>query len=176
MKPLIALGVAVAAILFAVEGNSTAATDTAPLSYNSGNSSERGTSMLIGRVYPYPKTNIYCVDLGTLPQVGETLLASSDVEVTNDVGYKVYFNTQIVLADSCTADTGTEITEANGYNLTYDMHHGVASKSGILTVTTPTARHYVLLQAYAKGLSTKWRSGDRLTVESDFGRLAVLRW
>jgi hypothetical protein len=145
--------------------------------YNSGNFSERYTSMPVGQTYPYPKRNLYCLDLGSAPKVGDLLFVTGEVEVTNDLRYKVMFQTQLLLADSCTADVGTEVGEANGGNLLYDVHHGTASRSGLLVVTAASSRRFVVLQAYAKALlGTPWTPSDTLRVEQDYGRLTVMRW
>lgn len=164
--------VAAAALIPAVQ-TATAGADGLT-AYNSGNFSEQITQLPVGKVYPYPWRAIYCVPLNAAPKVGDVVHAEANMQVTTDVGYKVHFVTWLVLADSCTATVGTEISEANGYNLLPEVHHGTAPQFGLLIVTQPTARRYVLLLAYTKALAgTPWKSGDTLTVDQDRGRLTV---
>lgn len=148
-----------------------------PIAYNSGNASERISTLPVGRTGEVdPRRTIYCIDIGVPPLAGEVIFAAADFEVTNDLPYNLLFATQLLLAESCDADHGFEISEANGYNLDNVMHHGTAGRSGVLVVEADTARHYVILAAWAKTWSPLWQPTDTIRVESDYGRLAVLRW
>lgn len=149
-----------------------------PQAYNSGNASELVAALPVGRTgQPNPRTAIYCVDLLTPPLAGEVLLATADLEVTNDLPYRLLFTTQLLLVDACDAATGgTEISEANGSNVDNVLHHATAARSGVLTDEADTTRRYVVLVAWATAWSPLWQPDDVVTVESDYGRLSVLRW
>jgi hypothetical protein len=147
-----------------------------PEVYNSGDDGEIITSLPVTR-FPgaYSKRVVYCVDLGDPPLGGEVLFVHGDVEVTNDLGYNVSFETHLLLTESCTAVTGHEISEANGFNVTPAMHHGTASRSGGLVVESGNTHRHVALVAWS-GSTAAPRRGAALKVERDYGRLTVLRW
>ncbi len=147
-----------------------------PEMYNSGDDGELIKTL---PVTPYPgaysKRVVYCVDLGDPPLGGEMLFVHGDVEVTNDLGYNVLLGTHLLLAASCSAVTGDEISEANGSNVTPAMHHGTASRSGGLIVEPGNSHRYVVLVAWS-GSTAAPRRGAAIKVEQDYGRMTVLRW
>ncbi len=145
-----------------------------PLVYDSGNSGELVTELPLSNGAPVNKRVVYCVDLVTAPQGGEILHVTAEMEATNDLGYNVAMVSQLLLVDSAIATSGVEISEANGFNITPDMHHGMTVRVGTLTVPAGSTRRYVSLVAWAE--STATQPGHALTVEQDYGRLSVLRW
>lgn len=172
--PLIA-----ALILVGVVASSPAAARTvspvAPLAFTSGDSSEMVTTLPIKRDSASVITKvIYCVDIGPVAD-GTIIDASAEAEVTNDTGYPgVLVAAMIILADSCAATAGAEITEHNGEDCTPGQHHCLTVKEGVMRVEGDTTRHYVSLIAYAAYSSAA--PGAVLKVEQDYGRLNVLVW
>jgi hypothetical protein len=117
---------------------------------------------------------VFCIDLGAPPGDGEILWVTGDMQVTDDLGYDVGITTQLLLTDDCKTADGTEISEANGTNVVPATHELASSRSGELTVEAGNSRQAVVMVAWAA--STASKSGDRITVNQDYGRLAVLRW
>lgn len=138
----------------------------------SGNSGERLTTLPVTVSAPYERHVIYSVPLPQLA-TGEALLALAEAELTNDLGYNVMVSSQLILATSETATVGSEISEANGFNITPDMHHGVVVKHGVFVAPGNYANRYVNLVAWAA--STAAQPGAALAVEQDYGRLELLR-
>jgi len=145
-----------------------------PTAYNSGNSGELVTSLPLSDGAPVNKRVVYCIDLLTPPIAGEILHVTAEMEATNDLGYNVAMVSQLLLTDTATATSGYEISEANGFNITPDMHHGMTIRVGTLTVPAGSTRRFVVLVAWAE--STAAQPGHALTIEQDYGRLSVLRW
>jgi len=139
--------------------------------YNSGNSSEKITSLPITVSSPYTKKVVYSVYVGDLVP-GDIVLALTDFEATNDHSYNVMIASQIYLASSdLTTTIDAEISEASGFNITPNMHHGVVSRSGALAISDSLTSKYINVLAYAA--SSAASSGDTLTIEQDYGRLVV---
>lgn len=141
---------------------------------NTGDLSELVTSLPVtGDGVRYIKTVIYSQRL-TNVKAGEIILVFSQFETTNDLGFNVMVASQVILADSSTEVTGTEITEASGFNVTPNMHHGKTLEVGTLVSPADYAEKYVNVCVYAA--STAASPGDAITVEQDYGRLSVLRF
>jgi len=151
-----------------------AATTYKPTVYTSGNSSELVTYLPVTNGNPQVHVVVFCIDLGAPPVGGEVLAVTGDMEVTDDLGYEVSINTHLLLTDSCTTVDGTEISEANGSNITPSIHHLAPSRAGVLVVENGNSRHAVIMAAWAA--STGARPGDQIKVEGDYGRLTILRW
>jgi hypothetical protein len=147
-----------------------------PQVYNSGNTSERVTSLPVYKTGNVAKATVYCIDLGDPPAGGEVLQASGEFEATNYEEYETLVQSQLLLTSSCTATSGVEITEGAGYNFDLAVHHGTSAKTGALEVPAGNSRRFVVMVAWAMTGWGNWQSGDTLRVEQDYGRLSVLRW
>jgi hypothetical protein len=139
--------------------------------YNSGNSSELVASLPITTSSPYQKKVIYSIPISDL-KTNDILQAYCEFEVTNPYTYNVMIASQIVLANNPTDVTGIEITEANGFNVDQNMHHGVVVKTGTHACSANYAMKYVNVIGYSA--STQALVNHTLTVEQDYGRLSVL--
>ncbi len=139
--------------------------------WNTGNGSELVTSLPITTGQPYSFRVVFSQAVTDL-RAGDILQILSEFEATNDEGYNCMIGCYVILATSAAATSGTEITEASGYNITPAMHHGMMTKVGTLIVPDSLAEGYVNVVAYAA--STAAGTGDVLTVEQDYGRLSVL--
>jgi len=113
---------------------------------------------------------VYSVPVGDLTS-GHTLLMQTEFETTNDLGYNVMVASYVILADSPTATQGLEIAEANTYNVTPDMHHGITTKIGSLAITENLADQYVNVIVYSR--ASRASTSSTLRVEPDYGRLVV---
>ncbi|GAA2177676.1 hypothetical protein GCM10009784_29150 [Arthrobacter parietis] len=144
-----------------------------PLHYDSSDSSEMVTTL------PVPvaadKTHKRVVFSLAVPDLssGHILQVMAEFQVTNDLGYNVMCMSQIILAESKTSVSGTEITEANGRNVTPAAHHDSFPKIGSVTVTT-TGTKYVNVVAWCAASNAT--TGARITVDADYGRLSVIRY
>jgi hypothetical protein len=65
-----------------------------------------------------------------------------------------------------------EITEANGFNVTRKMHHGVVHKSGTFVCASNLGDMYVNLCCLSA--STAANPNDSMIIEQDYGRLSVI--
>lgn len=107
-------------------------------------------------------------------RAGDLLVAHGDLEATNDCGYNVALVTFMLLAASdavaAPANEGMIALPA-GFNITANMHHGLASRSGSYIITRDTPVAYVNLVAYAQ---SDVRTCRGLRVERGYGQLVVL--
>lgn len=140
---------------------------------NTGNLGEKISSLPVVKSGPYKKYVVYSQRLENL-KAGDILWVNGEFEATNDLGYNVMLASYLTLASAPTIVDGTEISEANGYNITPAMHHGMAYELGSYVITADTPVAYVNLVAYAA--STAAGSGAKLTIEQDYGRLSILRF
>lgn len=147
---------------------------TRPVLHATGDASELVPYLPVTKSSPYKRVVVFSVPVGPLA-VGDIIVALCEWEVTNDLGYNVMVASQMVLAPTRDAVAGAEVTEANGYNVTPAMHHGIVSKVGMLAVTRAMASAHVNVVAYAAS-SRAPVTGTRLTVMRDYGRLSVLRF
>lgn len=105
---------------------------------------------------------------GCLP--GELVQAFADFEVTNDTGRPVgVFSVLKMQSDPATYSGGCEMGEANGGNVTPDMHHGTLVKSASLTIP-PSLPGPVYVVLWARAVQTVTGLPD-LKVEQDFGQM-----
>ena len=141
---------------------------------NSGNFSEQITSLPVSpKGVPYQKIVLFSERLTDIKK-GEVILVLSQFETTNNLGFNVMLASRVVLADSPTSAIGIEITEASGFNITPNMHHGKTVEVGTMVSPRDYATKYVNVYAYAA--STAASPGDTIKVEKDYGRLSVLRF
>lgn len=139
---------------------------------DSGDSSELVTTIPVTKGAPYSKHVIYSVPVGDL-SAGDTLLVSSEMESTNNLGFNVMQCSTLTVTDSPTATGGLDATETNCYNISPNMHHGVTPKVGSLAITEDMADRYVNLVVYSAAyLAT---ASSTLKIEPDYGRLVVTK-
>jgi len=136
---------------------------------DSGHNGEHVISIPVDR-YSANRDVIYSVPVGDVTP-GDTLLIQSEFEVTNNLGYNVMLASYVILTDGPTATAGLEITEANTYNVTPNMHHGLTTKVGSLAITENLSDRYVNIVAYSA--ASRATTGATLRVEPDYGRLIV---
>lgn len=140
---------------------------------NSGNFSELLPALPVTQGSPYDKKVIFSQKVSNLKK-GEIILVICQFETTNNLGFNVMIASQVVLANSPDAIVGTEVTEASGFNVTKNMHHGKTVEVGTLIVAGNYPTKYINVIAYAA--STAASNGDTLKLEKDYGRLSVLRF
>jgi len=130
--------------------------------FDSGNNGELLTSSPGDDTY----RALYSVDLGSI-STNDIILADAEGELTNDTGSaNVLFSTLLILTDSSTGTSGTQIAEGNAFNITPAMGHGVAVKHAIYQVTSSASAHHFL--------NCLVRTTSTIPVEQDYGRLQVL--
>jgi len=175
---LAAAGLLLWLTILVITGSATPVTAVVPTwsisHYTTGDSSELVTSIPVTTAATSEYRVIFCLDIGTAPVGGEILAVDADMQVTNNLGELVSFGTQVYLGDSCSALGGTEICEAQGANATVQEHHAVATRSGSITVAAGNSRHHVIMLAWSK--STTAQPGWTISVDQDYGRLAVVRF
>ena len=95
--------------------------------------------------------------------------------MTEDNNYNVGFSSLAILTTSPTSTIGVPITEANGENITNDMHHHKRITVGTyVTGENDIGTRYINIVGYA--YSTNALEGHTLTVNQDYGRLSVIRF
>lgn len=134
---------------------------------NSGDASERAATLPM----PTEKRVVFSVEVPDLA-IGDVLIALGEIQVTNPYTYNAMLGSQVILADTPTATAGTEVTEAATTNITPAMHHYLMARVGS-HVASRSDRRFANLVAYAS--ASLAQTGDALTVDNDYGRLAVLR-
>lgn len=109
-------------------------------------------------------------------RAGDVLVVHADMEATNDCGYNVGLGTFIVLApDDTTTVRATEtlIAPAAVFNISPNMHHGLASRSGALVLAKDVPSSHVNFVAYAQ---SSLLTCVGLKVERGYGQLIVLHY
>lgn len=98
-----------------------------------------------------------------------------EYEVTNNQGYNVMFAGYVIMATTAGGNTGVEISEANGYNVSANMHHGIITELGSYVATSSdVGTRYINVILYSA--STASSGSDTFVVEQDYGRLTVLQF
>src|SRR5262245_6168705 len=94
-------------VFVAVLGLFSAAPSSGPIAYNSGNSSELVSTLdVTNGVQAQRNTVMFCILLPTAPVGGEVLAVTSELEVTDDLGYEVAVVSHLLLTDSCSTPDG----------------------------------------------------------------------
>lgn len=146
--------------------------------YGSGNNSELVDHLMVegsGASWAVGGEVVYSVLVPDLDS-GDVVFAAAEAEITNDLGFNVMIASTLILADDGTdlpdGAIVKEITEANAYNITPDMHHGTFTKVGSYECPEDMGDRFVnfCMRAASSAAST----GDEVTVEQDYGRLTVI--
>ena len=100
---------------------------------------------------------------------GDVLDIDAAFEVTNDLNTNVELVWWLVLSSSFTGVSGEQITFPKGYNVTANMHHGMAIDSNKFSVPL-NGDYWIVVSAYAGG------PGGNITVEQNAGHMSVTRY
>lgn len=138
--------------------------------YSTGNSSELVATIPIN-LTASEKIVVYSIEIPDL-EIGDVLYVTADMQATNDQTYNALFSTQIILGETISTVAGTEITEGAGTNITPDNHHMQFCRSGSVVVAS-TSRKFVNFVAAAAASNAL--EGHEMTIDSDYGRLSVMR-
>lgn len=143
--------------------------------YGNLNSSELVSSIPITKGTPYNVNVVQSVFVPAEIKTGDILFATMECQVTTEHTYNVMVASGIhVVAaiDHVGNSSGFEIGERNGENINRDIHHKPVKKVGwwVADARYPNGRYFnqVLYSA-----STAASSGDRLTVNRDYGKCVV---
>ena len=99
----------------------------------------------------------------------------NEFQVTEDNNYNVGFSSLAILATSPASISGVPVSEANGENITNNMHHHKRIINGTYVVGEgDIGDRYVNIVGYA--YSNNALPGHTLTINQDYGRLSVLRF
>lgn len=142
--------------------------------YNSGNNSERYSSLLISKystgIQRYGVMEVKLEDL----KAGEVLIVEAHIEVTTP------YQTNVEVTGRLVYGTGTgevdglaHISEENGENVTYNEHHKVCRHTGNFVIPEDRATAYVSLAMYAA--QDDHQNLQSLIIEPDYGRMIVTR-
>lgn len=123
------------------------------------------------QINPVVEQVLYSVKVPEIKQ-GDVLQVTSEFEITNDFTYNVMIGAKIILADSSKNTNGALIDQANGFNVTPNMHHGVVSKSRTWKAESTYNDKYVNVVIWS--LSVNAFSNDKLKIEKGYGHLDVL--
>jgi hypothetical protein len=132
---------------------------------NTGNSSEVQTRIAINGA-KYLCFNQWI----SQPRQGQVLVALAEIQFTNSNSYNVGVWSQIRAGDSSGDRGGPEITEANGRNITPDMHHDTHTLVGTWEVDADYDWLCINVWAWA---GANGGSGS-IDIDQDYGRLSVM--
>lgn len=142
------------------------ATPASALSFNNYDSNNFGGDLLSTLPGDQVYRVLYSIDVGSLAQ-NDVLVALSEFEVTNDTGVTQRTTAKLILTDSASSTTGTELSEDNDRNITPGMHHQARVKGAIKKFSSAQgANHFVNLLVLATGT---------LTIPPANGRLQALK-
>lgn len=99
----------------------------------------------------------------------DVIVALAETEMTNLDIYNIGVFTQLILSVTSNGTTGLEVSEANGRNITKNMHHDTHSKNGTLQVPS-NGQYYLNLIAWCVSTSAT----KDIRVESDYGHLSCI--
>jgi hypothetical protein len=102
-------------------------------------------------------------------KLNDIIQIASYGEATNDRKYNVMFAWNTRLEDAKGKQL-LELTEAKGYNITPDMHHGVFTDVGIIKIPKDIGKCFVSTYVYAA--SYRASAGHTLKIEQDYGKLS----
>lgn len=119
------------------------------------------------------KTVIFSQAIGDLA-TDQFFTFASEYELTNNLGFNVMVGAWVELTDSPTTTAGIRIGEANGFNISHNMHHGMVTKVGSYKATAPLTARYVNVVAYSA--SSAATAGDTVKVEQGYGHLSVVKF
>ena len=122
------------------------------------------------QINPVVEQVLYSVKIPEIKQ-GDVLKVSTEFEATNDNAFNVMIGAKIILADSNKKTKGELIDQANGFNVTQNMHHGVVSKSRTWKAESTYNDKYVNVVIWS--LSVNAFPNDRLKIEKGYGHLDV---
>lgn len=128
---------------------------------NSGNTGEKISSMSLNNT----EVVLFSLPLPSDLQVGDIIEAWGDSEITNPNAFNCFIAGRIMQTQSDTANTGFELGEANGGNITPGNHHWPLKCYGWIVVTDTSYNHLNMLA------NTLTATGSDLVVEQDYGRL-----
>ncbi len=134
---------------------------------NTGSESERVSELAISM----ERRVVYTIQLPPL-QEGDLIDARATFEVTNPTDFNVLVGRQLIISDTPDGISGIELSEAAARNVTPDMHHDHIQDFGSMVWEGESGTFHLNLVAHA-GASSEEAVGETVTVEPDYGRLAV---
>ncbi|MCG8433736.1 MAG: hypothetical protein MJA83_06875 [Gammaproteobacteria bacterium] len=148
-----------------------------PVHHNTGNSSEKISSLPLAQSAGTAlRKAIFSQRLDDL-QEGELLVIMCELQVTEMNTYNVGLTTQTILGDTSVDISGSEMTEANGENITNNMHHHKRVIVGTYVVKHgDVGTKYVNVIGWAYSTAAPPGMTDWLRIDQDYGRLSVLRF
>lgn len=120
---------------------------------------------------PYVNTAIYRIELNDLKN-NDMLSVSTEFEATQDNLYVVQIGSYVILSEYNDCSSGIIIANHNGFNITQEIHHGVAVhfRQFLLSEDLMGTR-YLCTMIYPASLLAK--DNDYLKIESNTGHLDV---
>lgn len=120
---------------------------------------------------PYVNTAVYRIELPELKQA-DIINVSTEFEATQDNLYVVQIGSYVVLSDNYDCFDGIIISNHNGFNITQEIHHGVAVHfRQYLLEQDLIGEHYLCTMIYPASLLAK--QNDYLKIEKGCGHLDV---
>jgi Concanavalin A-like lectin/glucanases superfamily len=141
--------------------------------FDTGSSSELVSSIPITSFSADETRVVYSLPLHSI-QAGEVLRAAANLEVTNPRPYTVTDSVRILLGLNPTDTSGSPVTPWTSVGQTPDMYHWTLPLSGVYHATSNLGTRYLKVIVKARTTTTP-QPGDTLTVQPNFGGLAVTR-
>lgn len=123
------------------------------------------------QINPLIEQIIYSVKVSEIKK-GDVLHVTTEFEATNQNAFNVMIGTKIILTGNENDTSGTLIDQANGFNITPNMHHGVISKSRNWKAKSTYENKYVNVVLWA--LSDNALPQNQLIIEKGYGHLDVI--
>lgn len=133
---------------------------------------ENVSSIDVEPVTPIKKV-IYSVQLPDVVPINSILQITTQSEYTNPYSYWVQMSRAIIIADSNTATTGTNVTKnaAENGGTVSTQHHYIMIEARQYKTTAELAGKYINLVVWA--MQSAAGGSDTLTVEQGYGHLDV---
>lgn len=120
---------------------------------------------------PYTKRVLYSLPIEEIKK-DDILSVTTEFEVTNNAGMNLMIASSVNLCDSPTQIECPQISEANGFNISPQMHHGVVTHSRQLKIDNGAPYKYVNVVIWAASDAAK--PSSVLNIEKGYGHLDVL--
>ncbi|HMJ73528.1 MAG TPA: hypothetical protein VK471_09220 [Solirubrobacterales bacterium] len=116
---------------------------------------------------------VYSLQIPSI-QIGETLRATGNVELTGAHSYGSAVSARLLLVTNPSETTGTEMTKWTTVTMTSSMSRLTLPINGAYNASSELGARYLKLEV--KAASSEAKSGDILSVVPNSGRLAVTRY
>ena len=114
---------------------------------------------------------IYSVQISQLKK-NDVVQVTAELEATNNHGYNAMIGCEIILSNNESDTDGELIDQANAFNISQNMHHGVVSKTRNWISKSDYYNKHINVVCWSTCVNSFL--GDMLKIEKGYGHLDVV--